>query len=83
MVNHFLDMLNDPFLARRERAEEAWDNRLKEAEIDCPACNGSGWPHWSGQVKCGECLGGSIYTWLCIRCSKDDNHCECSVADFM
>ena len=85
MIIESLSAINDPFLAKRTAAEDAFDHRLKHAELDCPDCRGFGWVEDDyGIRRCAAngCRGGTLYLDLCIRCRKDDSHCLCSVSDF-
>lgn len=73
------------FLADRDIAENAYDNRLIESEAHCPRCC-RGWLQnelGDFDLRCGACQGGTIYFLKCRRCDQPESDCECSVNDFM
>lgn len=83
-----LQAIHEPrdFIAARDKAEDLFDARFKEAELDCQRCNGEGWikddlprGNWH---RCGKCQGGSVYVELCCRCGLPESGCNCSVSDF-
>ena len=84
MINEALQLLSDPFLARRAQAENAFDCRFEETVLDCEDCDGVGWfegePDW---LKCSKCHDGEIYTKICWKCDKGENDCDCNVEDFL